>query len=262
MGTRLGLAIVTAGVALACAAPAAPAATSVSVSWETPTNMTVGQTASQELVIQNQSTAEETVTLDPMWFTPSCGAAIICETPDIGVFAVQSPATGLAAMCNEDSFPVVAEDTVPATGRVRLQPTPALSLLAEVPAVGPAYLGETCRIHIDLQVLRMPAYDVDPVTSGVQTRQALTYSVNGGGATGNTNVVTVNPCVTNCPASPPAGSNPAGNPRGSSSGPCASLRGRALALCLCKNKKSKKKQRKCKQRLKGKAEGQQRTPAY
>ena len=189
------LLIATASMA-SLGAAAAQADLAVSVGWQPPSTMTAGGTATQDITVTNRSDAGETVTLSPIWFVPSCGTTDIspCETPDLGVFSIDSPAVGLAGMCNEDAFPAVADDTMPTpTGRIALNPSPALMLTAAPTDPGNFPFGEACTIRLSYQVLRVPTYDSDPGMAGVQTRQAFQYTLNGGGTSSHANQVTVNP---------------------------------------------------------------------
>ena len=233
MPKLLALLIASACIASLGFAPAAQGTALVSVGWETPGTMTAGGTATQDLVITNYSDAGEPTTLSPIWFVPSCGTTDIspCEAPDIGVFSVDSPVIGPAGQCNEDLFPVVAADTVPATGRVGLNPSPALTLAAGAPAPG-----ESCRIRLAYHVLRVPTYDSDPAMAGVQTRQAFQYTLNGSGVTSHANQVTVNPDPTP-PLIPATGTAPGTNLRATALKKCKKKKGKARKKCVAKAKK-------------------------
>ena len=149
---------------------AASAAVSISVSITLPSATAIGQqNAPGSVSVSNQNTSPnhtESNVVTSMQLALSCGAAGTagnpCPTPDPGVFAVDSPASGAAGTsCAGSSFTVSAPD---ASGTV------TFTRVGGALIVPPPGATNTCRVNFTFDVLQMPTIDVDGGTFGPQTR--------------------------------------------------------------------------------------------
>ena len=108
----------------------------------------------------------ESNVVNSMRLALSCGAAGTagnpCPTPDPGVYAVDSPASGAAGTsCAGSSFTVSAPD---ASGTV------TFTRVGGAPVLPPPGGTNTCTVNFTFDVLQMPTIDVDGGTTGTQTR--------------------------------------------------------------------------------------------
>ncbi|GMU73434.1 MAG: hypothetical protein AMXMBFR42_28890 [Burkholderiales bacterium] len=177
----------------AASAPAmADAGIGAQVNFQSP--LTVGQTnAAGFVVYTNTSDVGLTFTIDKdlIRLIPSCTvyAAPFCTTPDLGVFSIDSPATGAAGTaCAGVSFTVTP--TGEADGSVWLVPPADIVLGVAGSATA------SCRIDFTFDVLESPV-DVSVPLPGAQTRPGT--RVDGEASDGSigqgfgTTIVTVNP---------------------------------------------------------------------
>ncbi len=126
-----------------------------------------------------------TVTL--LHVAPGCGSvgttANACPTPDVGVLALDSPATGDAGTaCAGLTFTPSAPD---ASGIVTLTPSSAVVLAPPGGAPG----SNQCKVNFSFDTLQQPTIDAD-AAAGVQTRFNVRASSTGAGLT-VTNAVSV-----------------------------------------------------------------------
>ncbi|MFN2519171.1 MAG: Ig-like domain-containing protein, partial [Jatrophihabitantaceae bacterium] len=192
------IAALATGGALLGAAPAASAATIISVGSNFPTNVTVGQTnVAASLTIINSSTppdAASNVTVTAITLVPSCGTQVIgadcpAASTDPGVFQLSPTAVGEAGTaCAGITFAITLID--PVQGRYSFIPS------------SPVILGPTgtstsvCIIDFLVNVLRAPTKDASPAAPGLQTSQ-LAFAASGNISSGSAaSLVTVNPAAT------------------------------------------------------------------
>ncbi|MBE7524361.1 MAG: IPTL-CTERM sorting domain-containing protein [Burkholderiales bacterium] len=185
--------VASAAMLFAASAPAmADAGIGAQVNFQSP--LTVGQTnAAGFVVYTNTSDVGLTFTIDKdlIRLIPSCTvyAAPFCTTPDLGVFSIDSPATGAAGTaCAGVSFTVTP--TGEADGSVWLVPPADIVLGVAGSATA------SCRIDFTFDVLESPV-DVSVPLPGAQTRPGT--RVDGEASDGSigqgfgTTIVTVNP---------------------------------------------------------------------
>jgi hypothetical protein len=147
------------------------------------------------ITVTNTSTSPQndssgTLTLDSLTLVPSCGQApLAADCPasvrDPGVFAIGPGATGASATaCAGVQFNVSTVDA--AQGKVEFDAATPVHLSSPN---GPT---PSCRVGFTFDVLRMPTFDADPATAGVQTgRLALATATHTDGST----AVTISPVL-------------------------------------------------------------------
>jgi hypothetical protein len=195
---RGSIALVTCAIALVCA-PAAWATASMSLSSDLSATPAVGkQGIAGTITVTNtstspQSSAGTSLTLVSLTLVPSCGQApLAADCPasvrDPGVVSFNPNATGATGTaCAGVPFTVTTTDA--AQGKVEFDA--ASPVLLSNPS-GPT---PSCRVNFTFDILRMPTFDADPTTAGVQTgRLALATATHTDGS----------PAVTISPALSPA----------------------------------------------------------
>ncbi len=162
----------TCAVGLVAASPAWSAA-SMSVSADLSSGLAVGkQGVAGSVTVTNTSTAPQnnegsTLSLQSLTLVPSCGqSAVAADCPpafrEPGVVAVNADAIGAAGTaCAGVAFSVATIDPA----QDKLQFTAASPVLLSRPT-GTA---PSCRVGFTFNVLKMPAFDADAATAGIQT---------------------------------------------------------------------------------------------
>lgn len=128
-----------------------------------------GETAPATFRIINNSDEDEaafTATVTDLRLIPSCGEFVPdCPDPALqepGVFQLNGPFVGTGspgAVCPTSYTATVID---PATGKVEFTPVGAPPMLD---------VGESCTISFTTTTLRVPSFDAEPATPGVQTAQ-------------------------------------------------------------------------------------------
>ena len=164
---------------LASAAFAQVATFSLGITIQGPSSVNVGQSnVAGGLVITNNSSGIEPITLTSITYHPSCADFnLACTAPEPGVFTLAPTAVGgVGTVCDGRTFSVAAD----ANGRYTFTTAPPIVLSP----------GATCSINFTFSVLRVPTTDAFPANPGVQTvRSAIvtgsgTATVGGGTVTG------------------------------------------------------------------------------
>lgn len=164
--------------ALACAvglvgAPAAWATASMSLTSELPAELTVGEQGVGSITVTNTSTAPQNestgaLVMANLTLVPACGQTpLAADCPpgfrDPGVVSLGNSALGAeGTACAGVSFVVSTIDQ--AQGKVQFVPSTPVLLALGRPGQSPA-----CRIGFTVDVLKMPVFDADPATPGIQT---------------------------------------------------------------------------------------------
>ena len=170
--SRSRIACIASGLLVAAAVllPAAPANAVAALAAELllPSPLSVGQTGVPASIrVTNTSTDSETLGVDLIQFTPSCGTQPApCTMPDIGVLTTSTTAVGAAGTaCAGLTFDI---STPNASGTVTLAPTSPPTVILSA--------GQMCQIAFTVDVVRVPTTDVAPGLANVQTRSLLAVS--------------------------------------------------------------------------------------
>ena len=171
-----------AAMAAAVVLTGGPASANVglSQSFSMPSAVAVGQTVNGTFTVINTNTVPnqgESNTVSSLRLAPSCGGPGVpanpCSTPDPGVFAVNTPATGAAGTaCAGVLFTVSAPD---ANGIVTFVPNSPVVLAPPGGLPG----SDRCTVNFTFRVLKVPTIDSNPGQPGVQTRANFNSQVVG-----------------------------------------------------------------------------------